>query len=236
MRGGEARAQAHGRADDRGAVPDRVHRRHAQRGRPARAAPEPRDEPVALAQAGAQGTEGALTAPAGLDRPDRHAGAGIGGVDRDPAIARGGDEGERGRVAVDGHGAIDARDVAGGVRRFDADRAPAVGQRGAERGRALRRLPARGHGGEVARRPDRADLGAVDETPQQADADGSEAPKLSGRSSVRHPGASSGPRATTAGFPKSRTVTTEPQMLSPANGKPWSLAVLQPGGSKQATE
>ena len=64
---------------------------------------------------------------------------------------------------------------------------------------------------------------------------GSLAAKRSGWSSTRQPGATSGPRAITDGFATSRTVTIEPEMLSPANGKPWSLAVPQPGGSKQPT-
>jgi hypothetical protein len=63
----------------------------------------------------------------------------------------------------------------------------------------------------------------------------SPAPKRSGWSSTRQPGATSGPRAITDGFATSRTVTIEPEMISPANGKPASLAVRQPGGSKHAT-
>ena len=115
------------------------------------------------------------------------------------------------------------------VRRPSGSAAPS----GAERSAACPHgaMAVKSHGGRTARTS-----APSTSTRSRRMPTGSEAPKLSGRSSVRHPGASSGPRATTAGFPKSRTVTIEPEMLSPANGKPWSLAVLQPGGSKQATE
>jgi len=65
---------------------------------------------------------------------------------------------------------------------------------------------------------------------------GSLAAKLSGASTVRQPGAVSAPRATTLGGASSRTVMIEPEMKTPANGKPWSFAVAQPGSLKHETE